>query len=128
MSAKEEVQRINEQILAAAAEGDFAPFVSALADDVEVFDHVPYLFEGKAAFLRHLQTAGAGTESMTYAVHQCSYRAAGETAVVFNAHDRLSTIPKGGLAKIQCGRATWVYARKGSEWKIVSAHFSVPVE
>lgn len=128
MSPKEEVQRINEQVLAAAVEGDFAPFVNALADDVEIFDHVPYLFDSKAAFLRHLQTATAGTESMTYAVHQCSYRPAGETAVVFNAHDRLSTIPKGGLAKIQCGRATWVYARKGSEWKIVSAHFSVPVE
>jgi ketosteroid isomerase-like protein len=129
MSPKEEVQRINEQILAAAAKGDFAPFVNALDDDAEIFDHAAYLFEGKSSFLQHLQTTAAGTESMTYAFHQPSYRAVTDTAVVVNAHDRLSTIPKGGLAKVQCGRATWICARKGNEWKIVSAHFSpLPTE
>jgi len=46
MSPKEEAQ-LNGQILAAAARGDFAPFVNALDDEVEVLDHVPYLFEGK---------------------------------------------------------------------------------
>jgi ketosteroid isomerase-like protein len=51
MSPKEEVHQLNEQVLAAAAKGDFASFVNALDDDVEVFDHVPYLFEGKGRFL-----------------------------------------------------------------------------
>ncbi|MGH9646799.1 MAG: YybH family protein [Bryobacteraceae bacterium] len=125
MSPKEEVQRINEQVITAAAKGDFAPFVSALDDDVEVFDHVAYLFEGKASFLEYLQSVGAGAESTTYTFHQSSYRAVTDTAVVVNAYYRLATVRKGGgLPTVQCGRATWVYAKQGKEWKIVSAHFS----
>lgn len=129
MSPKEEVQQINERVLSAAAKGDFAPFVNVLADDVEIFDHAAYLFEGKASFLAHLQASGAGTESMTYAFHQSSCRAVSETAVVVNAYDRIATVPKGGQAKVQCGRTTWVYAKKGNDWEIVSAHFSpLPTE
>jgi ketosteroid isomerase-like protein len=125
MSAKDEVQQLNEQVLSAAARGDFAPFVNVLDDDVEVFDHVAYLFEGKGRFLDYLQSAVAGAESTTYVFHQSSYRAVTDTAVVVNAYDRLATVAKGGgLPKVQCGRATWVYARKGKDWKIVSAHFS----
>jgi ketosteroid isomerase-like protein len=130
MSAKEEVQRINEQVLSAAGKGDFAPFANVLADDVEVFDHVAYLFEGKGSFLEYLQSAAAGAESMTYSFHQSSCRAVTETTAVVNAYDRLATFPKGGgLPKVQCGRATWVYAKQGQNWKIVSAHFSpLPAE
>jgi ketosteroid isomerase-like protein len=125
MSPKEEVQQINEQVLSAAATGDFAPFVNVLDDDVEVFDHVPYLFEGKSRFLEYLQSAVAGVESMTFTFHQSSYRAVSETTVVVNAYDRLMTVPKGGgMVQVQCGRSTWVYVRKGRDWKIVSAHFS----
>jgi ketosteroid isomerase-like protein len=62
MSPKEEVQQINKQVLSAAAKGDFAPFVNVLDDDVEVFDHVPYLFEGKGKFLEYLQSVVAGAE------------------------------------------------------------------
>lgn len=130
MSPKDEVQLINQQVLSAAAKGDFAPFVNALDDEVEVFDHVAYLFEGKGNFLSYLQSAVAGAESTTYAFHQSSYRAVTDTAVVVNAYDRLATVPKGGgVPKVQSGRATWVYAKKGRDWKIVSAHFSpLPTE
>lgn len=124
MSAKEEVQQINERILAAAAKGDFAPFANVLAEDVEIFDHAAHLFEGKASFLGHLQGSAAGMESMTYAFHQSSCRAVTDSTVVVNAYDRITSVPKGGVAKVQSGRATWVYARKGNEWRIVSAHFS----
>jgi ketosteroid isomerase-like protein len=125
MSPKEEVQRINEQVLSAAAKGDFAPFVSVLDDDLEVFDHVPYLFEGKSKFLEYLQSAVAGAESTTFTFHQSSYRAVSDTTVVVNAYDRLTTVLKGGgLPKVQCGRSTWIYVRKGKDWKIVGAHFS----
>jgi ketosteroid isomerase-like protein len=130
MSAKEDVQRITDQILQAAAKGDFAPFASALDDGVEVFDHVAYLFEGKGNFLEYLQSAVAGAELTTYAFHQSSCRAITDSAAVVNAYDRLTTTPKGGgPAKVQCGRATWVYAKKGSDWKITSLHFSpLPTE
>jgi ketosteroid isomerase-like protein len=125
MSSKEEVQRLNQQIIAAAAKGDFAPFVVALDDDVEVFDHVAYLFEGKASFLAYLQSVVGAAESTTYTFHQSSCRAITDSTAVVNAYDRLATFPKGGgMPKVQCGRVTWVYARKGADWKIVSAHFS----
>jgi hypothetical protein len=82
MSPKEEAQQVNEQILAAAARGDFAPFVNALDDEVEVFDHVPYLFEGKGRFLEYLQSAVAGAESTTFTFHHSSFRAVSDSTVV----------------------------------------------
>lgn len=130
MSATDEVQRINDQVLAAAAKGDFTPFVNVLADNVEVFDQVAYLFEGKAPFLEYLQSMVAGAESTTFAFHQSSCRAITDTSAVVNGYDRLATFPKGGgLPKVQCGRTTWVYVKRAGDWKIVSAHFSpLPTE
>jgi len=125
MLPTEEVRELNEQVLSAGAKGDFGPFVNALDNDVEVFDHVPYLFEGKVSFIDYLQGAVAGMESTTYTFHQSSYRAPTDNVVIVNAYDRLTSVPKGGgPARVQCGRATWVYARKGRDWKIVNAHFS----
>jgi ketosteroid isomerase-like protein len=121
----EEVRQINQQGLSAAAKGDFGGFINVLDDGVEVFDHVAYLYEDKTAFLDYLKTAVAGAELTTYAFHQSSYRAVTDTGVVVNAYDRLSSLPKGGgPAEVQCGRATWVSAKKGKEWRVVSAHFS----
>jgi ketosteroid isomerase-like protein len=125
MLPTEEVLQINREVLAAAAKGDFGHFINVLDDDVEVFDHVAYLFEDKASFLEYLQSAVTGAELTTYSFHQSSCRAVTDTAVIVNAYDRLSSVPKGGgPAKVQCGRATWVFAKKGKDWKIVSAHFS----
>jgi ketosteroid isomerase-like protein len=48
-----------------------------------------------------------------------------DTAAVVNAYDRVTTTPKGGGApKVLYGRTTLVLAKRGSQWKIVSAHFS----
>ena len=125
MSAQEEIKRAVDLIIAAATKGDFAPFVTALDDDVEIFDHVPYRFDNKESFLEYLQSTAAGAESTTFSFHQPSYRAISETTGVINSYDRLATTPKGGGApRVQCGRTTMVLAKRGSQWKIVSAHFS----
>ncbi|MGO9451216.1 MAG: YybH family protein [Candidatus Binataceae bacterium] len=125
MSAQEEVRRATEEIISAATKGDFGPFITALDDDVEIFDHVPYRFENKASFLEYLQSVVAGAESTTFAFHQPSYRAITDTTGVVNSYDRIATTPKGGGApKVQCGRTTFVLAKRGPQWKIVSAHFS----
>jgi ketosteroid isomerase-like protein len=125
MSAQEEIKRAAEQIIAAATKGDFAPFITALDDDVEIFDHVPYRFDNKESFLEYLHSTVAGAESTTFSFHQPSYRAINETTGVINSYDRLATTPKGGGApRVQCGRTTMVLAKRGSQWKIVSAHFS----
>jgi ketosteroid isomerase-like protein len=125
MSTQDEIKRATEQIIGAAARGDFGPFITALDDDVEIFDHVPYRFDNKNSFLEYLQSAVAGAESTTFAFHQPSYRAITDDTGVVNAYDRMAVTPKGGGApRVQCGRTTFVLAKRGGQWKIVSAHFS----
>jgi hypothetical protein len=72
MSPEEEVGQINRQVISATAKGNFTPFATALNDGVEVFDHVAYLFEGKASFLEYLQSVVVGAETTTYPLHQFS--------------------------------------------------------
>ena len=125
MSAEEEIRRATEQMMSAAARGDFGPFIGALDDELQVFDSAPYRFDNKNGFLEFLQSAMAGAESTTFTFHQPSYRAITDTAAVVNAYDRVTTTPKGGGApKVLYGRTTLVFAKRGSQWKIVSAHFS----
>jgi ketosteroid isomerase-like protein len=125
MSAVDEVKQLTESIMQAAAKGELLPFVNALDEDLEVFDHLPFRFEDKQVFATYLQSLGIGAESLSYNHHQTSYRAITESTVVLNAYDHLITAPKtGGFPKVQSGRATWVYAKKSKGWKIVSAHFS----
>jgi ketosteroid isomerase-like protein len=125
MSALEDVRKTVERVAVASAKGDFAPFIAALDDDLEVFDHVAYRFERKDEFLGYLGSVMGGAEAMTFAFHQPSCRAFNEDMAIVNAYDRAATIPKGGGAPIvACGRTTLVLVKKGAEWKIVSAHFS----
>jgi ketosteroid isomerase-like protein len=125
MSALEQVRQSTERIATASAKGDFAPFIAALDDDLEVFDHVAYRFEKKDEFLGYLGSVMSGAESMTFAFHQPSCRIFNEDTAIVNAYDRGATIPKGGGAPIVvCGRTTLVLVKKGADWKIVSAHFS----
>jgi ketosteroid isomerase-like protein len=126
MSAHDEIKHATDQIIAAASKGDFGPFITALDDEVEIFsEDVPYRFDSKDSYLEFLQSAAAGAESTTISFHQPSYRAISETTGVINSYHRLAARPKGGGApRVQCGRTTWVLAKRGSQWKIVSAHFS----
>jgi ketosteroid isomerase-like protein len=126
MSAHDEIKQAIDQIIAAATKGDFGPLITALDDEVEVFsEDAPYRFDGKESYLEFLQSAVAGAESTTLSLHQPSYRAISETTGVINSYHRLAAAPKGGGApRVQCGRTTMVLAKRGSQWKIVSAHFS----
>ena len=126
MSAQEEIKRATDQIMAAATTGDFGPFITSLDDEVEIFsEDVPYRFDGKESYLAFLQNAAAGTDSTTISFHQPSYRALSETTGVINSYHRLAARPKGGGApRVQCGRTIWVLVKRGSQWKIVNAHFS----
>jgi ketosteroid isomerase-like protein len=125
MAAIEDVRRIVDRIAAASAKGDFGPFIAALDDDLEVFDHVPYRFESKGEFLDYLGSVMGGMESMTFAFHQPSCRTFNEDTAIVNAYHRAATVPKGGGAPtVACGRTTLVLVKKGGDWKIISAHFS----
>ena len=112
MSAIEDVRKIIERIATASAKGDYAPFGSALDDDLEVFDHVAYRFERKGEFLDYLGSVMGGAESMTFAFHQPSVRTFNEDTAIVNAYDRAATIPKGGGAPVvACGRTTLLLRR-----------------
>jgi ketosteroid isomerase-like protein len=125
MSALEDVLRIMERIATASAKGDFSPFIAALDEDLEVFDHVAYRFEKKGEFLDYLGSVMGGAESMTFAFHQPSCRTFNEDTAIVNAYDRAATTPKGGGSSVvACGRTTLVLVKRGADWKIVSAHFS----
>ena len=125
MPALEEIRKVVERIAVASAKGDFAPFIAALDEDLEVFDHVAYRFERRDEFLDYLGSVMGGAESMTFAFHHPSCRTFNEDTAIVNAYDRSATKLKGGgMPIVACGRTTLVFVKKGADWRIVSAHFS----
>ena len=125
MSALEHVRQSIERIAMASAKGDFAPFIAALDDDLEVFDHVAYRFEDKGSFMSYLQSVTRGAESFTFDFHQPSIRTFNDDTAIVNSYDRAATFPKGGGAPVVlCGRTTLIFVKRSGGWKIVGAHFS----
>ena len=125
MSARDEIQTITEQLMAAFNRGDPVPFINALDDDLEVFDHAPYRFDSKPSFVAYLQSLMVGAEAASISFHQPSYRTFNETTGIVNTYDTFTMVPKGGGApQVQNNRTTYVYVKKSGQWKIVSAHFS----
>jgi hypothetical protein len=53
MSVKE-LQALTKKFADAFDQRDLQPILDMLSEDVEVFDHVPYRFDGKALFAKYL--------------------------------------------------------------------------
>jgi ketosteroid isomerase-like protein len=47
-----------------------------------------------------------------------------DSLAVANGYDTFSAVTKDGQAQTLNGRTTLVFAKEGSQWKIVSCHFS----
>src|SRR2546427_12298186 len=125
MAAVDDIRMLTEKFIAAFNEGDLAPFVAALDDDLEVFDHAAYRFDDKPSFLAYLQASMGMGEGASLVYHQGSYRAFGDDAGVFNGYDAFTVRPKGGGTPTTAyRRSTYVYARRRRDSKIISAHFS----
>ncbi|TAM11588.1 MAG: DUF4440 domain-containing protein [Nevskiaceae bacterium] len=125
MTALEEVQELAGPIMEAAAKGDFEPFLGALDDNVEIFDHLPLRIDGKADFAFYLQSSSAGAESLSFVFHQPSIRGITENLVTINAYSRVITVPKNGNdTKVESVRTTLVFVKRDGNWKIVTAHIS----
>ena len=58
-----ELQALAKQFADAFDQRDLKTFLGMLSDDVEVFDHVPYRFDGKPLFAKYLHEAVAGLVS-----------------------------------------------------------------
>src|SRR5439155_18211949 len=78
MAAVDDIRTLTEKFVAALNEGDPGPFVAALDDDLEVFDHAAYRFDDKPSFLAYLQASMGMGEGASLVYHQGSYRAFGD--------------------------------------------------
>ena len=65
MSVKE-LQAVTQKFADAFDQPDLQPILDTLSEDVEVFDHVPYRFDGKPLFAKYLNEAVEGIASMSF--------------------------------------------------------------
>jgi len=123
MSVKE-LQALTQQFADAFDQRDLKTFLAMLSDDVEVFDHVPYRFDGKPLFAKYLSEVVADLVSASFGFRQPSCRVYDDTVGIVNAHDMFTGVTKDGRALSIHGRTTLVFIKQSGQWKIVSAHFS----
>jgi ketosteroid isomerase-like protein len=119
-----EIQTLAQRFADAFDKRDIKTVLEMLSEDVEVFDHVPYRFDGRPPFAKYLNEAVEGIASMSFGFRQPSCRVYNDTVGIVNAYDMFMGATKDGKALIIHGRTTLVFTKLSGQWKIVSAHFS----
>jgi len=119
-----ELQALAKQFADAFDQRDLKTLLGMLSDDLEVFDHVPFRFDGKALFAKYLNGVMEGLDSASFGFRQPSCRVYGDTVGIVNAHDMFTGVTKDGKIISIHGRTTLVFIKQSEQWKIVSAHFS----
>ena len=119
-----ELQGLTQKFADAFDQRDLQPVMEMLSEDVEVFDHVPYRFDGKPLFAKYLHEAVAGLVSASFGFRQPSCRMFSDEVGIVNAHDMFTGVTKDGKVLSIHGRTTLVFIKQSGQWKIVSAHFS----
>ena len=119
-----ELQALANQFAEAFDQRDLKTFLGMLSDDLEVFDHVPYRFDGKPLFAKYLNEVVEGLASASFGFRQPSCRVYGDTVGIVNAHDMFTGVTKDGTVLSIHGRTSLVFIKQSGQWKIVSAHFS----
>src|SRR6201984_3833671 len=99
MSVKE-LQGLTQKFADAFDQRDVQPILDMLSEDVEIFDHVPYRFDGKALFAKYLNEVVEGLASASFGFRQPSCRGYGDTVGVVNAHDMFTGVSQ--AAKVLC--------------------------
>jgi ketosteroid isomerase-like protein len=82
-----ELQALTQKFADAFDQRDLQPILDMLSDDVEVFDHVPYRFDGKALFAKYLNEVIASLASASFGFRQPSCRMYSDEVGIVNAHD-----------------------------------------
>jgi ketosteroid isomerase-like protein len=121
---REELQALTQKFADAFDQRDLQPILDMLSEDVEVFDHVPYRFDGKALFAKYLNEDIASLASASFGFRQPSCRVYSDEVGIVNAHDMFTGVTKDGKTLSIHGRTTLVFIKQSGQWKIVSAHFS----
>ena len=119
-----ELQALTQQFADAFDQLDLQAVLDMLSEDVEVFDHVPYRFDGKPLFAKYLNEALEGIASTSFGFRQPSCRMYGDNVGIVNAYDMFMGVTKDGKTLSIHGRTTLVFIKQSGQWKIVSAHFS----
>ena len=123
MSVKE-LQALTQKFADAFDQRDLQPAMEMLAEDVEVFEYVPYRFDGKPMFTKHVNESYEGLVSASFGFRQPSFRVYGDTVGIVNAYGSFRGLTKDGKVLAVYDRGTLVFVKQGGQWKIVSAHFS----
>ena len=89
-----ELQALTQKFADAFDQRDLQPVMEMLSEDVEVFDHVPYRFDGKPLFAKYLHEAVAGLVSASFGFRQPSCRVYGDTVGIVNAYDMFTGVTK----------------------------------
>ena len=119
-----ELQALTQKFADAFDRRDLKPAIEMLAEDIEVFEYVPYRLDGKQMFAKHVNEAYEGIVSASFGFRQPSFRVYGDTVGIVNAHDMFTAVTKDGKTISIHGRTTLVFIKQSGQWKIVSAHFS----
>jgi ketosteroid isomerase-like protein len=119
-----EIQALGQKFADAFDQRDIKTAIEMLSDDVEVFDTVPYRFDGKPLFAKYLNEAFEGIASISFGFRQPSCRVYNDTLGILNAYDMFTGATKDGKPIAVHGRTTLVFVKQGTQWKIVSCHFS----
>ena len=119
-----EIQTLAQRFADAFDKSDIKAVLEMLSDDVEVFDHVPYRFDGKQLFAKYLNEAIEGIASMSFGFRQPSCRVYNDSVGIVNAYDMFTGATKDGKALTIHGRTSLIFVKQGGQWKIVSCHFS----
>ena len=123
MSVKE-LQVLTQKFADAFDRRDLKPAIEMLAEDVDVFEYVPYRFDGKQMFAKHGNEAYEGIVSASFGFQQPSFRIYGDSVGIVNAYGSFRGVTKDGKVLAVYDRGTLVFVKQGGQWKIVSAHFS----
>jgi len=120
----QEIYSVAQQFCEAFNRKDLKAALDLLADDLEVFDTVPYRLDGKEQFAQLLAGALEDFATMNFSFRQPSCRVFNDNLGIVNAYDAFTGKTKDGKTVTTHGRTTLVLAKVGGQWKIVSAHFS----
>ena len=120
----QEIHTLAQQFADAFTNKNLKAVLDMLAEDVEIFDHVPYRFDNKTLFATYVAGAVEGTASMNFGFRQPSCRVFNDTTGIVNAYDMFTGVTTDGKVQTLHGRTTLVFVKQGGQWKIVSAHFS----
>ena len=123
MSVKE-LQALTQKFADAFDQRDLMPAIEMLAEDVEIFEYVPYRFDGKQMFAKHVNEAYEGIVSASFGFRQPSFRIYGDSVGIVNAYGSFRGLTKDGKVLAVYDRDTLVFVKQSGQWKIVSAHFS----